>query len=214
MTDQLVEDGTGTRLIRTYNYEKFFDALAVANHDKWDDNAPTYTSWQPIGNQANRTEASIDNARASDMVRQFAIDWYLEDEIAKLIRPVAAYIDEKENGVGDAACMNEKENGVGDAACMDEKENGVSDAACVDEKENGSGNAAYADELYDMALFHAIRKAENYLKPFFSYDLDEIYSIAWDSAADGGADSDKTTLSADTLYGDAADTVSYTHLTL
>ncbi|MBS5064248.1 MAG: cell wall protein, partial [Hungatella hathewayi] len=166
MADQLVEDGTGTRIIHAYNYEKFFDALAVANHDKWDDNAPTYTSWQPIGNQANRTEASIDNARASDMVRQFAIDWYLKDEIAKLVRPVAIAPDEKEKGAGDAA---------------------------------------YTDELYDMALAQAIRKTENYLKPFFSYDLDEIYSIAWDSAADGGADSDETTLSADTLYGDAAD---------
>ena len=161
MTDQLVEDGIGTRIIRAYNYEKFFDALAVANHDKWDDNAPTYTSWQPIGNQANRAEASIDNARASDMVRQFAIDWYLKDEIQKLVRDVNDF-----------------------------------------ETENADGDTAYTDELYDKALRLATAKADNYLKPFFQYDLDEIYSIEWDSAIDGGSDKDKTTLAANLLQGE------------
>ena len=171
MTDQLVADGAVTRTIRIYNYDKFFDALAVANQDKWDDAAPAYTSWQPIGNEENRTEDTIDNARASDMVRQFAIDWYLKDEIAKLVRPVTA---------------------------------------TPAEKEHVSGDTAYTDAVYDQALSNAINKADNYLKPFFAYDLDEIYAIGWDSADAGGEDADITTLTADTLYGDnAADSDGY-----
>ncbi|MDO5304584.1 MAG: zinc ribbon domain-containing protein, partial [bacterium] len=34
----------------------------------------------------------------------------------------------------------------------------------------------------------------------YSYDLDTIYSVEWDSAKDGGADKDYTTLSADELH--------------
>lgn len=164
--ERLAEDGAGSRMVKAYNYDKFFEAIAVANHDKWDDAAPTYTSWQPIGNQINRTADAIENAKVSDMVRQFAISWYLDDEIAKLVRDVAS---------GDR------------------------------EKEDADGNVDYSDELYDEALHKAIGKAENYLKPFFAYDLDEIYAIAWDSEANGGTDRDTTTLSADTLYGDTAD---------
>lgn len=160
-TEQLVEDGTGPRTIRVYNYDKFFDAMAVANHDKWDDQSPSYTSWQPIGNEAGRTDASIENARVSDMVRQFAIDWYLKDEIKKLVKHI-----------------NKSET------------------------EKADGNAAYTDELYDQALQSAIAKTENYLRPFFNYDLDEIYSIEWDDSENGGSDKDKTTLAANLLYGD------------
>ncbi|MFQ7536312.1 MAG: hypothetical protein ACLRL6_02495 [Clostridium sp.] len=65
------------------------------------------------------------------------------------------------------------------------------------ETEGATGSESYQDEIYDIALFQAIMKAENYLKPFFTYDLDEIYSIEWDGEADGGKDGDKTTLSAD-----------------
>jgi len=155
--EQLVEDGTGTRMVSAYNYEKFFDGIAVANNDKWEDAAPTYTSYQPIGNEANRTPYTLENARASDMVRQFAITWYLQDEIVKLIQDVQTNSQEQE----------------------------------------AAGSVSYSDELYDEALYQAIRKAENYLKPFFDYDLDEIYAVEWDSEADGGADQDKTTLSAD-----------------
>ena len=32
-----VEDGTGTRDVEEYNYEKFFDAVQAANTDIWDD---------------------------------------------------------------------------------------------------------------------------------------------------------------------------------
>ena len=51
-------------------------------------------------------------------------------------------------------------------------------------------------QVYDRALYKAILKAEEYLKPFFKYDLDSLYSIRWDSEENGGIDRDKTTLSA------------------
>lgn len=154
---QLVDDADGVRIVETYNYDKFFNALAVANNDKWDDAAPTYTSHQPIANEVNRTKLTLDNAKASDKVRQFALTWYLQDEVAKLVRNVPTN-DQETEAVGDLS---------------------------------------YSDEMYDQALYHAIQKAGNYLKPFFTYDLDEIYAIHWDSEADGGEDNDKTTLSAD-----------------
>lgn len=67
-------------------------------------------------------------------------------------------------------------------------------------QEDGSGTlgeAAFTDELLDCGMREAIEKAQNYLKPFFAYDLDELYAIAWDEEAGGGADGDLTTLSAD-----------------
>lgn len=161
--ERLAEDNTGTRMVKSYNYDKFFDAIAVANSDKWDDAASTYTSWQPVGNAVNRTWETIENARVSDKVRQFAIDWYLDDEVAKLVRQVSAN---------------------------------------PEETEDKDGTVPYADELYDEALRSALIKADNYLKPFFAYDLDEIYAVLWDSEADGGSDRDAATLSADTLFGD------------
>lgn len=63
-----------------------------------------------------------------------------------------------------------------------------------------SGTIGYDEAVYDEALFNAIAKAYNYLKPFYFYDLDTIYSVEWDSAKDGGADKDYTTLSADELH--------------
>ena len=54
---------------------------------------------------------------------------------------------------------------------------------------------SYTDEVYDKALYQAILKAEFYLEPFFQYDLDSVYEIAWDSEADGGIDGDASTLS-------------------
>ena len=62
------------------------------------------------------------------------------------------------------------------------------------------GTIGYDEAVYDEALFNAIAKAYNYLKPFYCYDLDTIYSVEWDSAKDGGADKDYTTLSADELH--------------
>ena len=112
-----------------------------------------------MGNKVNRTEDTKENARVSDQVRQFAIDWYLEDEVSKLVKPVEE---------------NEKE------------------------QEAAAGKVFYGEEIYDRALREAIIKAENYLAPFFAYDLDEIYGIRWDEAS-GGDDRDQTTLSADVL---------------
>lgn len=59
------------------------------------------------------------------------------------------------------------------------------------------GKIGYDEAVYDLALFEAIAKAYNYLRPFYYYDLDTIYSVEWDSAPGGGADKDYTTLSAD-----------------
>ena len=165
-----------------YRYDKFFDAIKVANEDQWDRTDKKTTSFKPfafikkllfgmaggekeypsvhnntdIENKINTSDAAKDNALRSDHVRQFAITWYLDDEIAKLV---------KENQAG--------------------------------ETESAAGNESYPDQIYDHALTSAIKKAENYLKPFFTYDFDEIYSIAWDSETDGGKDKDYTTLSAD-----------------
>ena len=124
--------------IQVYNYDKFFDAVRVANTDKWDEKHQTYTSWKPLGNAVKRTEYAENNARASDMVRQFAITWYLDDEAAKLL---------KDNG---------------------EEE----DEAKKEEAENLS-----SEMLYDEALNAALSKAYDYLKPFFLYDLDELYAV-------------------------------------
>ena len=159
-----MEDNASMRTVETYNYEKFFAAIETANHDKWDDADPTYTSYHPVGNRKNRSEASIKIAERSDMVRQFAIDWYLEDEVAKRVKRVPASFE-------------------GGKYTEDEAKKAL--------KENG-----YSEALYDEALLEAIIKAENYLKPFFLYDLDTIYSLKWDTETDGGADSDTSTLAA------------------
>lgn len=144
-----MEDGEKLRTIEEYNYEKFFDALETANHDKWDDRAPSYTSYRPVGNEKNRTGHAIENTKISDCVRQFAIDWYLDEEIQ-------------------AISQSQEDRSM-----------------------------AYGDQWYDQALFQAIEKAEDYLKPFFNYDLDEIYAILWDKEENGGKDRDKATVSAD-----------------
>ena len=48
------------------------------------------------------------------------------------------------------------------------------------------GTIGYDEAVYDEALFNAIAKAYNYLKPFYFYDLDTIYSVEWDSVKNGG----------------------------
>lgn len=170
--------------IETYNYNKFFDAIDTANHDKWDRMENGSTSFKPfsfirglifgtdggereypashnneqVENLVNTSEPAKEIAKRSDAVRQFAITWYLDDEVKR----------------------RTEDNGRG-------------------ERRPKGGSEDYQEEVYDRSLYAAIRKAENYLSPFFTYDLDEIYAIAWDSEALGGKDRDKTTLSADTL---------------
>ena len=155
--ERRVESG-GLITVQDYNYDKFFDALETANVDKWDDKHQTYTSWKPLGNEASRSEYAENNAKASDMVRQFAVTWYLKDETAKLVRDNGHAEDEAKG------------------------------------KESGN---TYTQKLYDEALNEALEKAYNYLKPFFAYDLDEIYAVPWDEEAGGGSDGDRATLSAD-----------------
>ncbi len=151
-----MEDGDKEREVQVYNYRKFFNAIETANEDKWKDHNPLYTSHRPMGNERNRTRFALENKKSSDMVRQFAVNWYLEEEVKRLKSQAGALED-----------------------------------------------LIYGDERYDEALFHAIEKARDYLKPFFTYDLDQIYAIEWDSEENGGKDKDKTTLSAD-LAGDEA----------
>ena len=181
LSHEVDADGDDKEISR-YNYQKFFDAVGVANQDKWDKAKPEYTSFKPLAfirqllfgtagseriypaqhnnteiqNEANTSETAKENRNWSDAVRQFAISWYLDREVEKLV---------KENGTG--------------------------------ETEIAAGSENYQDEVYDTALNAALIKAENYLKPFFHYDLDEIYAIEWDSESDGGKDKDRTTLSAD-----------------
>ena len=164
-------NGNETR-IDTYNYEKFFDAIAVANKDKWRNGGDIWnTSWKPfvkglfsgIQNEINTSEEARENAKHSDAVRQFAVDWYLDDEVEVLT--VHGETDHQRYA-----------------------------------KE---GSVSYSDEIYDKALYQAIQKAEDYLKPFFQYDLDYIYGIQWDGEEEGGVDQDLSTLSADQIMENA-----------
>lgn len=77
-----------------YNYEKFFDAIQAANTDKWHlkEKEPENTSFKPFAysrstgilNEINSSNAAVENAKRSDAVRQFAVTWYLEDQVKKL----------------------------------------------------------------------------------------------------------------------------------
>ena len=107
---RIKEDGAGAvREVPGYQYEKFFDAMAVANRDKWQRADAADTSFKPfawirtgifgssggetkdpvhhnnaaIQNQSRTSEAAVENAKRSDAVRQFAIDWYLKNEVKK-----------------------------------------------------------------------------------------------------------------------------------
>ena len=236
MTEAIVEDGAGETITTfTYNYEKFFDAIAAANTDKWDSgdisactfNYEAYSSgigaismqaypgqnWEDTKapeNQKGDEDTSFDlfgwihekvygsvddyreyegglsginietntatskyakaNAQASNAVRQFAVKWYLADEVAKRV---------VNNGVGDGEDVA-RPNSMGGAY-------GVGD----------DNSIPYDDYIHDYALYYAIIKAYNYLRPFYENDLDTIYALPWDSAANGGNDKDTTTLSVD-----------------
>ena len=149
---EILENGE-TIQIPGYNYEKFFDAVRTADTDKWKRTGKLWnTSFKPFSyslitgkeNEVNTSEYAKENAKRSDAVRQFAIDWYLKAKQEALQRE--------------------------------------------------GGESAYSDQQYDHALYLAVREAEEYLKPFFRYDIGKIYAIAWDSEENGGLDGDKTTL--------------------
>ena len=109
-------------------------------------------------NSSNTSDKAKYNSQASDKVREFAIKWYLNDEVNKLI---------KNNG--------------------------------NNQNESINGNTSYQDEIYDEALFNALKKAYYYLKPFYDNDLDTIYSVVIDSEQNGGDDGDITTLNVNKL---------------
>lgn len=148
-TDSAVPAGAAV-----YHYEKFFDAIRTANHDKWDLGEEKSTSYQPFPLISAASAEAKENQKVSDAVRQFAINWYLKEEVTKRT-------EETESGI----------------------------------RQTREEFSAYQKEIYEKALREAIQKAENYLKPFFLYDLDEIYAVEWDAAPGGGSDGDRSTLS-------------------
>lgn len=159
---------TKRQVLEDENYEKFFGAIQTANTDVWKKEGDVWnTSWKPfvknlfsgIENLINSSEEAKENAKRSDSVRQFAVTWYLEEEIQKRV--------------------TEKTDADGYLA--------------------KNGEVRYPDEIYDQALYQAILRAEEYLKPFFQYDLDFVYAVLWDSEADGGIDQDQSTLAVDQL---------------
>lgn len=189
---ELMEDGSGiTRKTERYNYEKFFGAIRVADTDKWKNSAEIFnSSFKPfaasrrtgIVNEINTSNEAKENAKRSDAVRQFALDWYLDAEAEVLLHPAAGFGQQAAAGFGQQAAA-----GVGQQTNADDGQQAV-DAV------------RYTDELYDKALYRAILKAEDYLKPFFKYDIGGIYAISWDSEENGGMDGDETTLAANALF--------------
>lgn len=214
VSETVQDDGGNSRTIEFPDYQKFFDGIRTANMDRWDnplscgrefitweswdavrnawegliDPAIPDTSYKPFArilpgtfsaseaekssypaihsgaetkNETNTSAKAKKNAMSSDAVRQFAITWYLDEEVKKLVQG---------NGHG--------------------------------ETESADGTMTYQDEVYDTALYEAIKKANHYLKPFFLYDLDEIYAIEWDGEAGGGKDNDPATLCADSAAGE------------
>ena len=146
--------------VKGYNYEKFFAAIRTADADRWKRRGLLWnTSFKSFAaslitgkqNEINTSEYAKENAKRSDAVRQFAIDWYLKAE----------------------------------------------------QEQMKQGKNAYSDEQYDHALYLAIQKAEDYLQPFFKYDLGKIYAISWDSEENGGLDGDRTTLAVQKKNGQA-----------
>ena len=141
---------TERRVLEDHYYEKFFHAVRTADTDKWDlEGQVVNSSFKPfarslltgVENTVNSSPEASDNANRSEAVRQFAVTWYLEDQVKEELA------------------------------------------------ENGA-EAAYGDQVYDRALYKAILRAEEYLEPFFKYDLDSLYSIRWDSEENGGIDRD------------------------
>lgn len=87
-----------------YQYEKFFDAVRTADTDKWKRKGEVWnTSFKPFAfsrltgkeNTINTSEYAKENAKRSDAVRQFAVDWYLKEEQKALEMETCAYPDER-----------------------------------------------------------------------------------------------------------------------
>lgn len=90
--------------VKGYNYEKFFAAIRTADTDCWKRRGFLWnTSFKPFvaslitgkQNEINTSEYAKENAKRSDAVRQFAIDWYLKAEQEQMKQGENSYSDEQ-----------------------------------------------------------------------------------------------------------------------
>jgi len=230
----LMEDGTGTRNVEQYNYEKFFDAILAANTDIWDDDMhSTYTGssmsnypgqhWfethyekyqkddaDPDHTLANTDGVDSDNTAGGDRDTSFKpFRWIRENifgnradyetypaehnEINTETQKSTSAFAKANADASDAVRQFAAKWYLEDEAAKLMINNGVDEDIA-----RSTGTIDYDEAIYDEALFNAIAKAYNYLKPFYVFDLDTIYAVEWDSVENGGADGDYTTLSIDT----------------
>lgn len=242
-TKATMEDGAGeTRDVESYNYEKFFDAIAAANTDVWDDDMHSTFTGDSMANYPgqhwfetfyekyqkddadpdytieNTDGADADDTAGGDKDTSFKpFRWIRENffgdrgDYEKYPAEHNGENTEVTTSTSDFARANAE---ASDAVRQFATKWYLEDEAAKLVTANGTGQdiakndggadgeIAYDEAVYDEALFNAIAKAYNYLKPFYIYDLDTIYSVEWDSEADGGADGDYTTLSIDNDGGE------------
>lgn len=186
-----------------YNYEKFFDALRTANLDRWDNPANRnreFTTWEEWDAVRNAWEGILDGSTPDTSYKPFArilAGRYSASGDSAGCYPAIHDNKEQKNecSTGEEAKKNAKSSdAVRQFAITWYLDHEVDKLAA----ELEDGEVRYSDEIYDKALYEAIRKANHYLTPFFRYDLDTVYSVEWDEEADGGEDRDKTTVCADT----------------
>ena len=234
-----MEDNDATREAEMYNYEKFFDAIAAANADIWDDDMHStftgdsmanypgqhwfetfYEKYQkddtdPDHTLENTDGADGDNTAGGDKDTSFKpFRWIREnlfgdrDDYEKYPAEHNGQNTEVGTSTSDFAKANAEASDavrqfaakwyLEDEAAKLMTANGLG----ADIAKDNDGEIEYDEAVYDEALFNAIAKAYNYLRPFYYYDLDTIYSVEWDSEPDGGADNDYTTLSIDNDGGE------------
>lgn len=205
----------GTVEVEEYNFEKFFDAISVADHDKW---GKDLSSW------------SKTNYPGQNWLKTYYAE-YQKDDTDTSFKPFT-YIKKLMYGDRDTDYTKYPAETNGDFIEIEAKTSVIAKANAeasdmvrefatkyylADEvaklvKDNGLGEdiakdqMTYDEKVYDEALYEAIAKAYDYLTPFFNDDLDAILSIRWDSAASGGKDGDYTTLSATIADDDTAET--------
>ncbi len=230
-TVETLENGTSSAKVEQYNYEKFFDAIDAANADKWDDdmhsskeNYPGQQWLETFREKYQKDDADADHTLANtdgvdadataggDRNTSFKpFQWVTEALFGNRVDyekyPAEANGANVENRVNtsDYARMNAK---ASDAVRQFAVKWYLEDEAAKLMRDNGngenlaiSGALSYDEAVYDEALMHAIAKTYDYLIPFYTYDLDTIYSVEWDSDAKGGEDRDYTTLTANRDHG-------------
>lgn len=236
----LTETGAGaSRQVELYNYEKFFDAIASANTDIWDNDMHTTYTGTSMGNypgqhwfetfyekyqkddadpdhtMENTDGADKDNTAGGDRDTSFKPFRWIREH---MFGDQAGYEDYPagRGGNNTEVLTSTSEFAKANAEASDavrqfavkwylEDEAAklmVNDGINEDIAKSADGILPYDEAVYDEALFHAVAKAYNYLKPFYENDLDTIYSVEWDSAENGGADQDYTTLSIDIKDGE------------